>query len=179
MISVYVFQSTHPRGVRPTTRLWNFRLNRFNPRTHEGCDILFLLINGLVLRFNPRTHEGCDSFCRYSNRMTTSFNPRTHEGCDIFYINDVKCATKFQSTHPRGVRRARARKTNMAHHVSIHAPTRGATRPWKHLSATTCRFQSTHPRGVRPLRYVKDNNGVWFQSTHPRGVRHTYVLPFK
>ena len=103
MISVYVFQSTHPRGVRPTTRLWNFRLNRFNPRTHEGCDPAILLTNssrrvsihaptrgatGKNLIRRPRsefqsTHpRGVRLYIRRRTIYRSSFNPRTHEGCD-------------------------------------------------------------------------------------------------
>ena len=32
----------------------------FNPRTHEGCDALFLVLVVTSSSFNPRTHEGCD-----------------------------------------------------------------------------------------------------------------------
>ena len=54
------------------------------------------------------------------------FNPRTHTGCD----NNTFCAYKE------------------VERVSIHAPTRGATK----LGATCLnlvKFQSTHPHGVR------------------------------
>ncbi len=38
-ITVYKFQSTHPRGVRPVLHSWSLAaLLYFNPRTHEGCD---------------------------------------------------------------------------------------------------------------------------------------------
>ena len=55
----------------------------------------------------------------------------------------------FQSTHPRGVRRALAG-----------------------VQVSHARFQSTHPRGVR-LQVVYNTLEVrkLFQSTHPRGVR--------
>ena len=54
----------------------------------------------------------------------------------------------FQSTHPRGVRRA-----------SRRMPDRSMT------------FQSTHPRGVRPPPKPHLACRAMFQSTHPRGVR--------
>ena len=61
------------------------------------------------------------------------------------------CLTKgkFQSTHPHGVRQGNVVEvpTQMAT-VSIHAPTRGATRTERGWIATV-RFQSTHPHGVR------------------------------
>ena len=38
IIPLIVFQSTHPRGVRPTTGLHHYQYRHFNPRTHVGCD---------------------------------------------------------------------------------------------------------------------------------------------
>ena len=61
MVQGIVFQSTHPRGVRHNViKLWVI-LPSFNPRTHEGCDLLILQILLFGLGFNPRTHEGCDT----------------------------------------------------------------------------------------------------------------------
>ncbi len=39
--------------------------------------------------FNPRTHEGCDLIVTVKSRHNTNFNPRTHEGCDSLQINSV------------------------------------------------------------------------------------------
>ena len=55
--------------------------------------------------------------------------------------------TKFQSTHPRGVRPVQETRSGMDR-VSIHAPTGGATSSALFLSIIAL-FQSTHPRGVR------------------------------
>ena len=98
----------------------------------------------------------------------------------------------FQSTHPRGVRRSGSSASIGSAPVSIHAPTRGATRVGQDYErftkvsihaptrgATVCfyypapsvKFQSTHPRGVRHAGASRNEWGKWFQSTHPRGVR--------
>ena len=102
--------------------------------------------------------------------------------------------TRFQSTHPHGVRRDSFGGAFNDIAVSIHAPTRGATRgriSGIHVHYT---FQSTHPHGVRreaavvlqlpflvsihaPTRGAtpcpqKDDAAEMFQSTHPHGVRH-------
>ena len=38
---VLIFQSTHPRRVRlPIRRKSGCATNNFNPRTHEGCDVI-------------------------------------------------------------------------------------------------------------------------------------------
>ena len=75
--------------------------------------------------FNPRTHVGCDRSPRSSIPTSGYFNPRTHVGCDL--------------DHERQV---------VGHHISIHAPTWGATSEAFGIPNLKA-FQSTHPRGVR------------------------------
>ena len=57
-----------------------------------------------------------------------SFNPRTRVGCDVSPSSLIDPASKFQSTHPRGVRRVRVVHFGRIYRVSIHAPAWGATR---------------------------------------------------
>ena len=76
----------------------------------------------------------------------------------------------FQSTHPHGVRLGIVTIEAAEVKVSIHAPTRGATKTsLRRLSQGL--FQSTHPHGVRQTfcTPISPTNG--FQSTHPHGVR--------
>ena len=68
----------------------------------------------------------------------TSFNSRTHAGCDVVTLRIIGLMTRFQFTHPRGVRR-----------LDTIADWVGAV------------FQFTHPRGVR--RTIRD-----FTKTLPR-----------
>ena len=122
--------------------------------------------------FNPRTHTGCDGCAGVEVCRPTSFNPRTHTGCDFKNLKNME----------------RLR-------VSIHAPTRGATRLILLIYRLTV-FQSTHPHGVRlfsPAIIVKETevsihaptrgateakkrrpSRSMFQSTHPHGVRHNF-----
>ena len=76
--------------------------------------------------FNPRTHTGCDSLELVFTVQAISVNPRTHTGCDHLdsHFSKIQCI------------------------VSIHAPTRGATRACS-SSFVEAKFQSTHPHGVR------------------------------
>ena len=87
--------------------------------------ISFMKKLALYKCFNPRTHTGCDTSPKNNGSYYDCFNPRTHTGCD--FIRSVK---------------------HLIVRVSIHAPTRGATR-----RGVTClnpvKFQSTHPHGVR------------------------------
>ena len=66
------------------------------------------------------------------------FNPRTHVGCDIRGDMEKGKLHRFQSTHPRGVRRFA-----------------------KMLGTGPRIFQSTHPRGVRRSAYLAE----WSLST--------------
>ena len=107
-IEAEMFQSTHPHGVRrPARTPRQRRFSCFNPRTHTGCDVPR---HPPPLRdscFNPRTHTGCDSIVyKQSGYKIYGFNPRTHTGCDKDVRNHIYVCP-----------------------VSIHAPTRGATKP--------------------------------------------------
>ena len=91
---------------------------------------------------------GCDLFVSPTGFYKKSFNPRTHVGCDGFRT------IRYEALH-----------------VSIHAPTWGAT-PSPNFPFPSLLFQSTHPRGVRRPKNRFGRNPPKFQSTHPRGVRH-------
>ena len=155
------FQSTHPRGVR---------LNSFFCNPH-GC---LVSIHAPARGATICMHEGQDRAkavsihapARGATRILRAFRFRK-----IVLL-------RFQSTHPRGVRRPELKGLLLEPPVSIHAPARGAT--W--LSASeyylTTWFQSTHPRGVRHEPYGLSISLIWFQSTHPRGVRRAVLYGF-
>ena len=146
--SFTLFQSTHPHGVR----------------------LYLCAIEEPFCCFNPRTHMGCDSFQGGGGLAAECFNPRTHMGCDRHCLNSSATSTRFQSTHPHGVRPA-----------------------VRYISSYSIPFQSTHPHGVRPrdptalaappsfnprthmgCDPATDGEAAThclFQSTHPHGVR--------
>ena len=151
-VGAYIkFQSTHPRGVRHRSSLGCIR--------SDCC-------------FNPRTRVGCDPFEGGIGFLLACFNPRTRVGCDGASLSTASTIHLFQSTHPRGVRRASREQPlvpgtgfnprtrvgcdgicvagdvrQLA--VSIHAPAWGATRMSCRGPTPMTPFQSTHPRGVR------------------------------
>ena len=145
-----LFQSTHPRGVRHgypdhgavgggvsihapawgATRRIPYPVRampRFNPRTRVGCDRRASRILPGRWCFNPRTRVGCDAMPKTRPRMLRGFNPRTRVGCDSFHVGTSTYHEKFQSTHPRGVRRGCWLHRRPQRPVSIHAPAWGAT----------------------------------------------------
>ena len=77
--------------------------------------------------FNPRTRVGCDKHRAIASATLSRFNPRTRVGCDIKKYGLSTAEMVFQSTHPRGVRRAATGGNMLTEQVSIHAPAWGAT----------------------------------------------------
>ena len=75
------------------------------------------------------------------------FNPRTHTGCD--FNKTIVLQNSIVSIHAptRGATRPKGSDL-MLRGVSIHAPTRGAT-SGKSERRCLMWFQSTHPHGVR------------------------------
>ena len=121
--------------------------------------------------FNPRTRVGCDTLKLMPNRVQAKVSIHAPAWGATAGPRHPGPRPRFQSTHPRGVRR-QGRLDRRA----------GG------------RFQSTHPRGVRPLQMsliiaaetsfnprtrvgcdvgagVGCRTATLFQSTHPRGVR--------
>ena len=58
--SMQIFQSTLPRGERPSAERLGGVLWDFNPRSHEGSDGSSLSLTCSTANFNPRSHEGSD-----------------------------------------------------------------------------------------------------------------------
>ncbi len=78
----YAFQSTHPRRVRPHKLIKAFDVLEFqstHPRRVRQSPACHISARD---RFNPRTHAGCDLRTNPCFRYIKSFNPRTHAGCD-------------------------------------------------------------------------------------------------
>ena len=124
---------------------------RFNPRAHAGRDGRTQPSYLRRPSFNPRAHAGRDaaecglgahqhnvsihaptrgatrsvSGCR---RRRTRFNPRAHAGRDGCRTSAPRTRSLFQSTRPRGARHRQHGHAGCADEVSIHAPTRGATK---------------------------------------------------
>ena len=115
----------------------------------RGATSVIKTKKGGVQCFNPRTHTGCDNFSTKKKLTPYGFNPRTHTGCDVAQGESLKTVDVFQSTHPHGVRPGHSTASYKQIRVSIHAPTRGATRAGAAEILRLDMFQSTHPHGVR------------------------------
>ena len=141
------FQSTLPREERPVSPIFDLQTSHFNPRSHERSD-------------------SCEMF---SSPCTFYFNPRSHERSDT-PIAIPTTPAQFQSTLPREERLSNVDFKSIPY-ISIHAPTRGATKNIVRLGTVQSVFQSTLPREER-LTDIQDLfiNYI-FQSTLPREER--------
>ncbi len=189
-ISPVLFQSTRPRGARRRRPKCPPIYVCFNPRAHAGrdpnlshtCSFSCVSIHaptrgatsapnlrGLNERFNPRAHAGRDrGLVLFLTRRTVSIHAPMR-GATLFTVKK-STRTVFQSTRPRGARRActllglwwrcfnprahagRDSANEKLHYfdkVSIHAPMRGATNTFQCFSSID-QFQSTRPCGARP-----------------------------
>ena len=186
-----MFQSTHPRRVRLQGACQGFNASIVS--IHAPTQGATTSPNGRrrsTQRFNPRTHAGCDhrsaARCHCGRGV---FNPRTHAGCDEGFRFFMPSRV-FQSTHPRRVRRSAAAipcsiccfnpRTHAGRDIS------GGSRIARAVQSTHPRrcdacwaagryacigFQSTHPRRRDQLDVWVASQRIEFQSTHPRRVR--------
>ncbi len=100
----------------------------FNPRTRVGCDQMLLSKarrDDSVSIHAPAWGATAAGQCRWGRWRC--FNPRTRVGCDRASCCIWPSCSRFQSTHPRGVRRRADYSYFCRATVSIHAPAWGAT----------------------------------------------------
>ena len=149
------FQSTHPRGVRPSWFPHSFLVwYGFNPRTRVGCDIRALRRVSSPTLFQSTHPRGVRRpWIWQTGSAGPGFNPRTRVGCDRY--GSPYC-------HPDG-------------RVSIHAPAWGATGQWRCSRSPTTRFNPRTRVGCDKQRLMLARTLSLFQSTHPRGVRHSQI----
>ena len=120
------FQSTLPRGERHITGATTCSRLNFNPRSHEGSDMIAPYDWQLLQVFQSTLPRGERHKRPLFFVCEANFNPRSHEGSDQT-LSSVRCSPQ----------------------ISIHAPTRGATDNIIDEQRDEL-FQSTLPRGERP-----------------------------
>ena len=133
-------------------------VSHFNPRSHKGSDNKYQVSFRRCKRFqstlpqgerriihsfypsfpdfNPRSHKGSDVRQFMNKHIIVYFNPRSHKGSDIKYWPLL-----------------------FGYAISIHAPTRGATR-LKSWFNRIQKFQSTLPQGERQYHTELDSGWI-------------------
>ena len=169
------FQSTHPRGVRHGSRRTPRRTDLVSihaPTWGATYAVIYGFSQDGVSIHAPtwgatRRHP----LCRPDGRFQST-HPR---GVRRYTSGRMPEWWTFQSTHPRGVRLLASVLPGNSVEVSIHAPTWGATR---NLIADSVRFVvSIHaPTWGATRDQCRPTSVGRFQSTHPRGVRRGSVF---
>ena len=144
------FQSTPPRGGR-----------------HAWLDRVFA---ELPVSIHAPT-RGATTLSLTNCFNASCFNPRPHAGGDGIPMPTSRGSKRFQSTPPRGGRPPDVTIRPASAVVSIHAPTRGATKttPWPRRECS--RFNPRPHAGGDTIPYRYRNPQKQFQSTPPRGGR--------
>ena len=164
----------------------------FNPRSHEGSDYL-----AIALDFSPAVSihaptRGATTGVPGQTQLS-GFQSTLPRGERLKQMYFCQSGVMFQSTLPRGERLDLALHNSVINLVSIHAPTRGATKagfsfrirsagfnPRSHEGSDiifpgyrflSLKFQSTLPRGERLIITYYPRGDSMFQSTLPRGER--------
>ena len=128
-------------------------VNHFNPRTRVGCDGVSSHRNDSHLRISIHAPGwGATDQDPVTVDGQTDFNPRTRVGCDMITVSFLAIRSRFQSTHPGGVR--------------LHS---NMLMQWVWL------FQSTHPGGVRRHHIIVDQGEVPI-SIHAPGWGATLMI---
>ena len=98
------------------------------------------------------------------------FNPRSYKRSDGFRVYGIPCTFKFQSTLLQEERRVSSIFTISCLYISIHAPTRGATRFRFRDNISTFYF---NPRSYkRSDRYADLYFAIW-QNFNPRSYKRS------
>ena len=186
-----LFQSTLPRGERQSVRGYACGYRSFNPRSHEGSDAIPVFeswgyeVFQSTLPRGERPQPPCPGSRHPLFQSTLPRGERRLRSTQIFLQKS------FQSTLPRGERRMLICTIPLMLEVSIHAPTRGATRelciqcfnPRSHEGSDENSLQAvsrisrfnprSHEGSDRPSGVL---GGVCptFQSTLPRGERQQF-----
>ena len=110
--------------------------------------MLVYLISGHKSKFQSTRPRGARRSWKIHTQLLRRFNPRAHAGRDLTGKNNA--LNFYVSIHAptRGATKD-LYFTQQVWHVSIHAPTRGAT-TFNNQMDIKEQFQSTRPRGARP-----------------------------
>ena len=102
---ILMFQSTHPRGVRPRPTSSPSSTSSFQSTHPRGVRLGRQRVPFAAV--DVSIHAPAWGATRRRGTTSSScrcFNPRTRVGCDPAAIPGCALLRRFQSTHPRGVR---------------------------------------------------------------------------
>ena len=146
----------------------------FNPRSHEGSDIANLCPLFWICFIS--IHAPTRGATEYTGRAACScehFNPRSHEGSDYGCFNACTLVCGFQSTLPRGERRAKQDSHRAVHDFNPRSHEGSDNIHW----AGNCFRRNFNPRSHEGSDFcclAVSGSNIKFQSTLPRGERQQF-----
>ncbi len=155
-VYLFEFQSTRPRGARPSRRCARRSNPAFQSTRPRGARRAGLRPRPRARRsFNPRAREGRDAPAftyRLLRAMVSIHAPA--RGATLRRPRGLPSLGRFNPRAREGRDPNQREFLGPIEEVSIHAPARGATTIRSGPRVTPRKFQSTRPRGARPLRCV-------------------------
>ena len=121
------FQSTLPRGERQLRQWLAYPLNAISIHAPTRGATGRCMDSSCIIGFQSTLPRGERLGDVWIVVVLSDFNPRSHEGSDSSVRFRLHGLRRFQSTLPRGERPCIPRPPPYSCHISIHAPTRGAT----------------------------------------------------
>ena len=126
-----LFQSTHPRGVRPElVKLIRERVITISIHAPaRGATLMVLFTKTLLFLFQSTHPRGVrQKSTKHTQKSNFYFNPRTREGCDMGKLDDPTALGAISIHAPaRGATDQGILPVDQIRKISIHAPARGAT----------------------------------------------------
>ena len=122
------------------------------------------------LHFNPRSHEGSDVVHKDVCRSILYFNPRSHEGSDLSIVQMFKDIAISIHAPTKGATVCKYRLL-LCCLISIHAPTKGATLYAPSISYRRLYFNPRSHEGSDFIAVYLAESITKFQSTLPRRER--------
>ena len=169
------FQSTHPHGVRRRNLFEISSLTKVSIHAPTWGATIIVTHTLMVFRFQSTHPHGVRlTSCIFTDTPCLCFNPRTHMGCDYLTHRLVKVITCFNPrTHMgcdlfRSIRKRYVRSFNPRTHM-------GCDLLRSKVLFDKLTFQSTHPHGVRhaPIPAILPTN-CFNPRTHMGCDLHTH-----
>ena len=125
--SAFIFQSTHPSGVRLYDSNGVARKSLFQSTHPSGVRLQAGTDTGKPPHISIHAPQWGATFRHQTCRPFMEFQSTHPSGVRRYFKLLLSMFTLFQSTHPSGVRPSREIDTRGCHTISIHAPQWGAT----------------------------------------------------
>ena len=127
-----------------------------------------------TMYFNPRSHEGSDKILHILHNIISIFQSTLPRRERLPISNERSRKITFQSTLPRRERQSRAYQYCLWAIISIHAPTKGATRD---IAAFDAYLRDFNPRSHEGSDYIPIGLYTYYIDFNPRSHEGSDPIP--